>query len=123
MYKFPKLHKLHKSNKEKYKRLRVNIEDYSDLDIYLKNICINIYYLIKNYCKYYQCKDFEYLKSSLLHNNNIEMSGQVRICDINNVITDGNIRERMSLIYMFGLNGSKIISSLILDDYFTHLDI
>lgn len=105
------------NKKNKYKKLKIHIDNYDDIDLYLSKICINIYNLIKNYCNYYNC-NFQNMKNSILHNDNITIKGMVRPCDINDVCINGNIREKMTLIYLFGVNGSKIISSLLLDDYF-----
>jgi hypothetical protein len=102
----------------KYKSLTIDICDFSHIEQYLRKICVNIYYLLEIYCDVYKIEDREEYIINILHNGNIYSAGQVRKCDVKQLPLVGNIREMMTFIYMFGLNGSKIIMSLMLDENF-----
>lgn len=102
----------------KYKNLKIDICDYSHIENYLRKICANIYDLLELYCVFYKIENTEEYIINCLHNDNIHSAGQVRPCDILYIPYYGNIREMMTFIYMFGLNSSKVIISLMLDDNF-----
>lgn len=85
------------------------------MEEYLRSICYDIYYIIRMYIKYI---DNTESVENILHIDNVTKAGEVAKDDIIDVIHNGNIRECFTLIFNFGLKGSHIIMTLIINEDF-----
>jgi len=98
-------------NLDKLRRLSKRCSDNKKTQEYVHKVCLKIRKLLINYAKDTKQTEYKVLEKYLGHDSlpkNFN-SGQIHTKYINNVIDNGNIREMMTLITNFCMNGCTVI--------------